>query len=71
MFSDDAIRDAWAAASESTGVPWVSPYRALEHTQISALRDAGVPIEDIVEQCRWTSADMMGHDDEAKDERRG
>ena len=71
MISDDAIRDAWATACEKAGVPWVPPYRAMKHTQVSALRDAGLSIEEIVDQYRWTSAGMLEHYDEAKDARRG
>lgn len=71
VISDDAIRDAWAAACERAGVASVPVYRAMKHTQVSALRDAGVPIEDIVSQYRWTSAGMLEHYDEAQDQRRG
>ena len=42
----------------------------MKHTQVSALRAAGIPIDDIVEQCRWTSPAMMEHYDDARDERR-
>ena len=71
VISDDAIRDAWMAASEAIGLPWVPPYRAMKHTQVGALRGAGIPIEDIVAQYRWTGSAMLEHYDEAKDERRG
>lgn len=71
LLSDDAIRDTWASACERAGVPFVSVYRAFKHTQVSALRDAGISIEDIVDQCRWTSASMLEHYDDAKDVRRG
>ena len=42
----------------------------MKHTQVSALRAAGIPIDDIVEQCRWASPAMMEHYDDARDERR-
>jgi hypothetical protein len=69
--SDDAIRATWAAASKKAGIPWVPVYRAFKHTQVSALRDSGISVDDIVNQCRWTSAAMLEHYDEAKDVRRG
>lgn len=71
VISDDSIRQTWQTATKKAGLPWVSVYRAFKHTQISALRDAGISIEDIVDQCRWTSAAMLDHYDERKDERRG
>ncbi len=71
IYSDDAIRGTWAAASKRAGIPWVPLYRAMKHTQVSALRDAGISIEEIVDQCRWTSAAMLEHYDEARDVRRG
>lgn len=71
VFSDDSIRDAWFSACDRSGVPRVSVYRAMKHTQVSALRDAGLSIEEIVDQYRWTSAGMLEHYDEAKDQRRG
>ena len=70
-FSDDALRDAWMAACGRACVPRVSVYRAMKHTQVSALRSAGLSIEDIVDQYRWTGAGMLDHYDERKDERRG
>lgn len=71
IYSDDAIRGTWAAATKAAGIPSVSVYRAMKHTQVSALRDAGISIEEIVDQCRWTSAAMLEHYDEARDVRRG
>lgn len=71
LYSDDAIRDAWISASERAGIPWVPIYRAMKHVQIGALRDAGVEIEDIVSQARWTSSAMLEHYDERAEERRG
>lgn len=71
LFSDDAIRDTWIAATKHAQIPWAPVYRAFKHTQVSALRDAGISIEDIIDQCRWTSASMLDHYDERKDERRG
>jgi hypothetical protein len=70
VISDDSIRQTWQTATEKAGLPWVSVYRSFKHTQISALRDAGISIEDIVDQCRWTSAAMLDHYDEQKDVRR-
>lgn len=71
VLSDDAIRHAWSEATKRAGIPWVPVYRAFKHTQVSALRDAGISIDDIVDQCRWTSAAMLEHYDEQKDQRRG
>ena len=42
----------------------------MKHTQISALRDSGLSVDDIVEQCRWTSRDMMERYDTEQDQRR-
>ena len=58
------------AATEAAGLPGVPPYQAMKHTKESALRDAGLPIDDIVEQCRWATPAMMEHYDDARDERR-
>ena len=44
----------WRAALDSNELPWVPLYKSMKHTQISALRDAGLPVDDILEQCRWT-----------------
>lgn len=71
LYSDDSLRDAWRAACAAIGIPAVSLYRAMKHTQVGALRSAGLPIEDIVAQYRWTGAAMLEHYDEARDERRG
>jgi hypothetical protein len=71
IFSDDAIRGTWETATKRAGIPWVPVYRAMKHTQVSALRDAGISIEEIVDQCRWTSSAMLEHYDEARDVRRG
>ena len=71
IFSDDAIRDSWATASTKAGIPWVPPYRAFKHTQVSALLAAGISLEDLIAQCRWTSASMVEHYDERQDEKRG
>lgn len=70
VWSDDAIRATWVSASKRAGIPWVPVYRAFKHTQVSALRDAGISIEDIVDQCRWSSSAMLEHYDEARDARR-
>lgn len=69
--SEDALRDAWDRACARIGGPRVSLYRAMKHTQVGALRDAGIPIEDILAQYRWTSSAMLEHYDEAQDARRG
>jgi len=42
----------------------------MKHTQISALRAAGMPVDDIIEQCRWTSPEMMSIYDTGRDKRR-
>jgi hypothetical protein len=42
----------------------------MKHTQVSALREAGVSIDDIIEQCRWASSDMMSRYDTNRDQRR-
>lgn len=70
MWGEDAIYATWKAATEAAGLPWVPPYQSMKHTQVSALRAAGIPIDDIVEQCRWASPAMMEHYDDARDERR-
>lgn len=71
MYSDDALEAIWRAASKRAGIPYVPIYRAFKHTQVSALLGAGLSVEKIVDQCRWTSAAMLEHYDERKDERRG
>jgi hypothetical protein len=38
----------------------------MKHTQISALRRTGLPVDDIVEQCRWASRDMMERDESSR-----
>ena len=70
IWGEDALRQMWLRATKVSGLPWVPLYRATKHTQVSALREAGISIDDIVEQCRWTSAEMMENYDRAKDERR-
>ena len=70
MWGEDAIYATWRAATELSGLPWVPPYQSMKHTQVSALRAAGISIDDIVEQCRWASPAMMAHYDDARDERR-
>lgn len=67
---DQSIHDTWERASEKAGLPWVPPYRAFKHTQVTAMRDAGISIEEIVDQCRWTNDSMLEFYDERKDERR-
>jgi hypothetical protein len=42
----------------------------MKSTQISALRKAGLAVDDIVEQCRWASRDMMERYDSEQDRRR-
>lgn len=71
LYSDDSLRDCWQAACAATGLPDVSLYRAMKHTQVGALRAAGLPIEDILAQYRWTGPAMLEHYDEAQNERRG
>lgn len=71
LVSYDALRDLWVAASEAAGVPVISVYRAMKHTQVSALRAAGLSLEEIVDQYRWTGPAMVEHYDERKNERRG
>lgn len=71
LYSDDALRGAWMAACERVGLPFVPVYRAMKHTQVGALRDAGLPLEDIVAQYRWTGPAMLEHYDETANERRG
>jgi hypothetical protein len=70
LYSDDAIRDTWETALSHLGLSWVPVYRAMKHTQVSALRAAGMPVDDIVEQCRWASPDMMSVYDTGRDKRR-
>ena len=70
MWGEDAVRQMWMRATERSGLPWVPTYQAMKHTQVSALRAAGIPIDDIVEQCRWANPAMMEHYDDARDERR-
>ena len=54
VWTDDALANTWRAALDSNELPWVPLYKSMKHTQISALRDAGLPVDDILEQCRWT-----------------
>jgi integrase len=68
--SYDWVRDEWARATKKAGIPSVPPYRAFKHTQVAALIDSGLPIEDLINQYRWTSDQMVDHYDERKDERR-
>lgn len=71
LYSDDSLRACWMAACARVGLPPVPVYRAMKHTQVGALRAAGLPVEDIVAQYRWTGSAMLEHYDEARDERRG
>lgn len=71
LLSDDAIGATWRKATEKAGIPWVPVYRAMKHTQVSALLDAGISVDELVTQCRWTSPAMLEHYDEARDVRRG
>ncbi len=64
-------RDTWQRACARAGVEPVPLYRAIKHTPLSALRDAGVPLEDVLDQYRFTSSAMLEHYDQAKDVRRG
>ena len=66
MWGEDAIYATWKTATEAAGLPWVPPYQSMKHTQVSALRAAGIPIDDIVEQCRWATPAMMEHYDDAQ-----
>lgn len=71
MYSDDAIAATWRTALEACDLPWVPPYQAMKHTGVSALLDAGVPIEWVLDQTRLTTASVLGaHYDEAKAARR-
>ncbi len=70
LWTDDALRDTWEPALSRLGLPWVPVYKSMKHTQISALRKAGLAVDDIVEQCRWTSPDMMERYDSEQDQRR-
>ena len=53
------------------GLPFVPVYRAMKHTQVSALIAAGLPIDSILAQYRWTGPAMLEHYDEGQNERRG
>jgi hypothetical protein len=70
IWTDDALEDTWRSALESLDLPWVPLYQSTKHTQVSALRNDGVPTDDIVEQCRWASSDMMSRYDTNRDQRR-
>ena len=70
IWTDDALANTWRAALDSNELPWVPLYKSMKHTQISALRDAGLPVDDILEQCRWTSPEMMARYDRESDRRR-
>jgi integrase len=70
MWAHNALTNVWKAACASIGIPYSPPYQCLKHVQVSALRESGVPIDDIVEQCRWTSKEMMERYDVQRDDRR-
>ena len=70
MWAEGAITEVWKSATKRAGQPYVPTYVAMKNTQVSALREAGISIDDIVEQCRWASSQMMAHYDDARDERR-
>lgn len=53
IWTDDALANTWRSARENLHLPWVPLYQSMKHTQVSALREAGVPADDITEQCRW------------------
>lgn len=70
MWTDDALRDTWKPVLGRLGLPPVPVYKSMKSTQISALRKAGLAVDDIVEQCRWASRDMMERYDSEQDRRR-
>ena len=70
IWTDDALENTWRSALEKLDPPWVPLYQSMKHTQVSALREAGVSTDDIIEQCRWTSSDMMSRYDTNRDQRR-
>lgn len=70
IWTDGALADTWRAALNSNELPWVPLYKSMKHTQISALRDAGLPVDDLVERCRWNSPAMMARYDRESDRRR-
>lgn len=70
MWTDDALRDTWEPVLGRLGLPPVPVYKSMKSTQISALRKAGLAVDDIVEQCRWASRDMMERYDSEQDRRR-
>ena len=64
------IGHTWRSALKRADLSWVPVYQSMKHAQISALRRAGLPVDDIVEQCRWTSPDMLERYDPEQDLRR-
>ena len=54
--------------SQADGLPTV--LKSMKHTQVSALRDDGLPVDDILEQRRRTSPEMMARYDRESDRRR-
>lgn len=58
------------AACDAAGVPRVSVYRAMKHTQVGALRAAGISIDDTINHYRLTEVTTLDHYDEQKDSRR-
>ncbi len=71
VIGESAIYDAWERAATKAKVPYVPPYQAFKHTQVTALRDAGLPLEDILAQTRLTNAETLEFYDDRADERRG
>ncbi|MCH7868383.1 MAG: hypothetical protein IH881_11860, partial [Myxococcales bacterium] len=71
LWGEDALRQMWKRATDRSGLPWMPVYQALKHTQVSALRAFGVSRDDIVEQCRWASAEMLESYDDGRPERDG
>ncbi len=58
------MRRSWA------DIPWVPVYKAFKHTIVTAYRDSGMDIEDIVAQCRFRNDQMVDVYDQRADERR-
>lgn len=70
IYSYDALRDTWALATAQAEIPWVPVYKAFKHTIVTAFRDSGMDIEEIVAQCRFRSDQMVDVYDQRADERR-
>lgn len=71
LIAHETLGDWWAAASAAAGVPLVPLYRAMKHSQVSALISAGLDPNRVAEMYAVGEGVLRDHYDERRDERRG